>query len=92
MMTDEQFEQLWQRAESQRYSESLMQSYVSWRHKRQVWGRVAMGVLALVLAVGVSIPLLTRQSADDFEHVYCNRTGTTDKQWIDLASELLIMS
>lgn len=91
-MTEEQFEQLWQRAESRPYSDALMHEYPAWQHRRQVRGRLAMGMVALMLAVGVSLPLIAHQGSDDFEHVYCNRTGTADEQWVDLASELLLLS
>ena len=92
MMTEEQFEQLWQRAEAQRFGDELAHEYPAWKQRSQTRHRIAMGAAALLLATGISLPLFTGNGHDGYERVYCNHTGTSDAQWVDLASDLLMMS
>lgn len=92
MMTEDKFEELWQRAESQRYVDMLEKEYPAWYRRTRIRQRIAMGVAALVLTVGISLPLFLHRNSDDMERIYCNRGGTTESQWVELASELLLLS
>lgn len=92
MMTDEQFDELWQRAESKQYSDALMRDYPAWKHHRKVRQRVAGGVMCMALVVGVGLNMFAHRSNDNYEQVYCNRTDISDAAWVELASDLLLMS
>lgn len=88
-MNEQRFDELWGRAEAEGYASRLASEYPQWRAKR----RRTMGTMAaLALAVAVATPvLMPRDAADDTIYkVYCNRTGTADQQWVDLADELLL--
>lgn len=89
-MNEQEFEQLWQRAEGAAHGRRLAAEYPVWRqNRRRTVGTMAM----LAIVVAVALPIFTAQHAPkDFERVYCNRTGTADAQWADLASTLLLES
>ncbi len=88
-MTENEFDELWQRAEAEGYGQRLAAEYPEWRQKQR---RIKGVVLASVVAVAISLPLLKTvyQQPGDFENIYCNRVGTTDAQWVSLASEMLM--
>ena len=53
-----------------------------------------MGIAALVLVVGASLPLLPTGSQPQTKHegytmAYCNRANISDQYWVDMADELL---
>lgn len=89
-MNEQRFEELWGRAEAEGYASRLASEYPEWRMKR----RRTVGTMAgLALAIAVAIPTLMPSGAlDNSSHtkVYCNRTGTADQHWVDLADELLL--
>lgn len=89
-MNEQSFEELWGRAEAEGYASRLASEYPQWRTKR----RRTMGTVAgLALAIAVAIPTLMPYTSSDnpsYGKVYCNRTGTPDQQWVDLADELLL--
>jgi ferric-dicitrate binding protein FerR (iron transport regulator) len=88
-MNEQRFDELWGRAEAEGYASRLASEYPQWRVKR----RRTIGTLTgLVLAVAVATPVLMPHNAaeDTSVKVYCNRTGTADQQWVDLADELLL--
>lgn len=87
MMTEEQFDTLWQRAEAEGHASRLAAEYPAWRQRqRRTVGMVAV----LAIMVAVAVPLLTVQhTPKEFNRVYCNRTGTADAQWAELAAEML---
>ena len=88
-MTENQFDELWQRAEAEGYSLRLAAEYPAWRRKQT---RIITVVTSLVLVVAVAFSILTLQQRQlrDYEKVYCNRVGTTDVQWASLAAEMLM--
>lgn len=89
-MNKQEFEQLWQYAEGAEFGRRLSEEYPAWRRAQR---RTAGVMASLVVAVAVTIPLLTlTHTPKDFEQVYCNRTGTSEAQWADLAATLLIES
>ncbi len=85
-MNEERFEELWQEAEAEGYGGRLAKGYGAWRQRQRRNGVVAAVTAALIIT---AIPLLTNQRAMDYENVYCNRTGSTDAQWAELAAEML---
>jgi hypothetical protein len=49
-------------------------------------------VAGLALMVAVAVPALMPHKTTDstyYANVYCNRTGTDNQHWVDLADELL---
>lgn len=88
IMTDNKtFDELWERAETERYAAQLTSEYPTWRAgRRRTTGIVA--TVAVILAVATPI-MLPHHKAGKFEKVYCNRANTQDQQWVALADELL---
>lgn len=89
MMDEKRFEELWQTAEAEGKGGRLATGYGAWRQRQRRIG-AATAVVAVLLVTAV--PLLTPNPAQDYKHVYCNRTGTTDAQWADLAETMLMES
>lgn len=87
MMNEERFEELWQEAEAEGHGGRLAKGYSAWRQRQRRIGAVAAVTAVLIIT---AVPLLTPHQSMDYEHVYCNRTGSTDAQWADLAAEMLI--
>ncbi|MBR4913369.1 MAG: hypothetical protein IKZ54_11090 [Bacteroidales bacterium] len=88
-MTENQFDELWQRAEAENYSQLLAKEYPAWRRKQN---RIATVVTSLVVVLAVAVSLFTIQQRQirTYEKVYCNRVGTADAQWATLAAEMLM--
>lgn len=88
-MNNPDFDRLWQEAEASGMAHRLAQEYPAWAHRRQ---KVRNGVVAM-MCVGVlsatTIPVLFPQHHDDYIAVCCNRAGTPDVQWVDLAADML---
>lgn len=91
-MTDEHFEELWQRAEARRYSDELMKDYPAWRQRQALRSRVVMGCVLIVVLATAGVQMLARRDTKGFDKVYCNRTGTSDAGWAELASEMLMLN
>lgn len=89
-MNEQKFEELWDRAEAEGYASRLASEYQGWRTKtRRTKGFVAG--IALVIAVATPVFMPNRALDDPSKaKVFCNRTGTSEQYWIDLADELLI--
>ena len=88
-MTENESDVLWQRAEAEGYSRRLAAEYPVWRQKQR---RTLSVVAALLIVVTVTFSVFTIQQRQlrNYEKVYCNRTGTTDAQWADLAAQMLM--
>lgn len=87
MMTEQEFEALWQRAEAAPHAERLTQEYGPWLRRR----RRTAGILAAVAVMAMAaLPLMRPAAPQGYDHVYCNNTGTADEQWVALADELLM--
>ena len=87
-MTEEQFENLWQRAEVEGYATKLSQEYPAWRtRQRRTAGMTAVAAVMLAVAVPVFVP-----HHDGYGKVYCNRSGIADAHWADVASNILTTS
>lgn len=91
MMTEQEFDALWQRAEAAPHTSRLLEEYPVWRRQR----RRTLGVAAsLVAVVAVALPLLTRpqhsMSNDNYTVAYCNRPDMTNQYWVDMADALLM--
>lgn len=88
-MTENEFDVLWQRAEAEGYSQRLAAEYPAWRQKqRRTLGIVA--ALLIVVTVAFSVFTTQQRQLRNYEKVYCNRVGTSDAQWADLAAEMLM--
>ena len=91
-MKQEQFDELWSRAEAERYTTKLAAEYPAWRTRQ----RRRMSVAALVLVVaGAAIPLTLGGAQPMLEHegyakAYCNKADIEDQYWVDLAGEMLM--
>ena len=87
-MTENEFDELWQRAEAESYGQRLAAEYPAWRRKQT---RIITAVTSLVVMVAVAVSVFTIQQHQprNYEKVYCNRVGTTDAQWASLAAEML---
>lgn len=89
-MNNLDFDRIWQEAEASGMAHRLAQEYPAWARRRQ---RVRNGIVAMMCIVALSattIPLLLPQRHDDYIAVCCNRAGTNDAQWVDLAADMLI--
>ena len=88
-MNNPDFDRLWQEAEASGMAHRLAQEYPAWARRRQ---KVRNGVVAM-MCVGVlsatTISVLFPQHHDDYIAVCCNRAGTPDVQWVDLAADML---
>lgn len=93
-MNEERFEELWERAQVEKYAEDLTAEYPAWRARR----RRNMGIAALTLVVvGATLPLLLTGTGtnqlpqhDSYSFAYCNRADIADQYWVDMADELLM--
>ena len=54
------------------------------------WSFLAVAALLIIVATAVSLFNTQVRQPRDFEKVYCNRVGTSDAQWVALASEMLM--
>ncbi len=88
-MTDNKFDELWQWAETERYSQRLALEYPAWqrRQKRMI---TVVTSLVVVVSLAISLLLLQHRQPQDYEKVYCNHVGITDEQWVQLAAEMLL--
>ena len=89
-MNEQRFEELWERAEAEGYASRLASEYPAWRTKTR---RTAGMVAGLALMCAVSVPALMPHETMEstyYAKVYCNRTGTDNQHWVDLADELLV--
>lgn len=86
-LTDNEFDQLWQEASARSQGLRLSEGYGQWQRNR----RRTLGTLAtLTVVAAVALPLLGSPRSDVYEHVYCNRIGVADSQWVTLAEDLLL--
>lgn len=91
MMTEQEFDALWQRAEATPHTTRLLEEYPAWRRQR----RRTLGVAASLVAVtAVALPLLTRpqptMNDDSYTVAYCNRPDMANQYWVDMADALLM--
>ncbi len=86
MMTEQQFEELWQRAEAMPHAGRLTKELAAWKRRRQ---RTAL-TLGAALALAAAAVLWTKPAVPEgFEGVYCNRTGMADIHWANVAANIL---
>lgn len=90
-MKEDRFEELWQHLEAQKYGQKLTAGFPEWKRARQRAVRIATMLILVVVATVVTWTITTQnRTSRNFEKVYCNRVGTSDAQWVDLASEMLL--
>lgn len=91
MMTEQEFDALWHRAEAAPHAARLMEEYPAWRRNR----RLALGgVASMAAVVAVALPLLTHPApaatSDNYLVAYCNRSDMTSQYWVEMADALLM--
>ena len=89
MIDEKHFDELWERAEAERYAKSLRADYPGWRRRRLR----DVGMAAVVLmAAGATLPLLTgaQDGNDSYVVAYCNQADMADQYWVEMADELLV--
>ena len=88
MMTEQEFEALWQRAEAAPHAERLTQEYGPWLRRRRTQRTVLATVAVLAVA---AVPLIDYSMAADkrSDGVVCNRSGIADSHWADVAGHIL---
>ncbi len=91
-MDNAKFDELWQRAEAERYAAQLSSGYGPWR---QGVRRKAGIAIMLVAVVAVSLPMLINRSSatvtdDSYIMAYCNRNDINEQYWVDMADALLM--
>ena len=87
-MDDKDFNELWERAKTEKYAKALAAEYPHW-HTRMRRTTGAVACLAVVLAVGIPMAIKPSQPTHQ-EKVYSNNKDISDQQWIALADELLM--
>lgn len=90
-MEDKRFEELWERAQVERYVSRLQSEYPAWLRRRRVVHSALVGLAVLIVA-GVSIYTFQYSKKSlhpKYEAVCCNRSGITDEQWVDMAANIL---
>ncbi len=91
MMTEQEFDILWQRAEAAPHTARLLEEYPAWRRTRR--RNLGMGAM-LVAVVVVALPLLTGPQPiatnDSYTMAYSNRPETTNQYWVEMADALLL--
>ena len=84
MIDEKRFNELWEKAESEKYAKEMTAEYPAWRTRTR---RRA----ALVLVVAVALPLtLSPGSSRGYEKVYCNNKAFSDSHWTEMADALLM--
>jgi len=87
-MNNQDFETLWEMAGAEGRGARMAADYPAWRvRRRQTTGLAAMAVVAALVATPMLLP---NHSTDDYLKVYCNNQSATDRQWVDLAGEMLL--
>lgn len=90
MMTEQEFDILWQRAAAEPHAARLLEEYPVWRRNRRRNLGIAASVVALVV---VALPLLPPSqpaaAGDNGTSIYCNRPGITEQYWFEMADALL---
>ncbi len=86
LMSQEEFEGLWQEAEAETHARKLVSGYAAWK-RRQRW--IAVGVMTCLVGAIALFPLQMQQQQKMYDKVYCNRTSIDDSHWVDVASEML---
>ena len=89
-MNSQEFEELWGMAEAREQGKLLAAEYPSWRSRRR--RTVGLTMAALVIVAIATPMILPQHKESDYLKVYCNNHTSTDRQWVDLAGEMLLSS
>lgn len=90
MMTEQEFETLWQRAEAAPHAGRLAEGYRPWLQRRR---RTMAAVAAVAVIVLTATPLLKGPSAAvDGNGIvaYCNNNDKSSQYWLEMADALLM--
>lgn len=88
MIDEKHFDELWEKAEVEKYTESLSAEYPAWlrrRHQR----RTALATVAVLVVAGFSIFNFQPSTSKDYDYVACNRSGIAEGHWAKVASNIL---
>ena len=91
MMTEQEFDKMWQRAEVAPHARRLAEGYRPWLVRR----RRTEGALAAVAVIALAaVPILTRQQPmttdGSYTAAYCNRADVDNQYCVDMADALLM--
>ena len=87
-MNNKQFDTLWDMAEAEGRGARLAAEYPAWQaRRRRATGMVAAVAAVLIVATPMILP---QRETGDYLKVYCNLRGSNDRQWVDLAEDMLI--
>jgi hypothetical protein len=88
MIDEKHFDELWERAEAERYTRGLAAEYPAWHTRRR---RTAGIVAGLALVVAVALPItLSPSTPAGCKKIYCNNSTYSDSHWISMADALLM--
>lgn len=91
MMTEQEFENLWQRAEAAPHAQRLAEGYKPWLVRRR---RTEGMVAAVAVMAMAAVPALTlqqpTQTDGSFTAAYCNHADMDNQYWVDMADRLLM--
>jgi len=88
MIDEKRFNELWEKAESEKYAKEMAAEYPAWRTRSR---RMAGTVVGLALVVAVALPItLSPGSTRGYEKVYCNNKAFNDSHWTEMADALLM--
>lgn len=88
MKNKQDFDTLWEMAEAEGHGSRLASEYPAWQARRRRNTGIALATVA-VLAVTTPM-LLPNHGTGDYLKVYCNNQSANDRQWVDLAGEMLL--
>lgn len=88
-MNEKEFEQLWEKAATQRSVETLAAGFPAWQVRRRRRRNSIMGFVAVCL-IGGSVWFGLNPSEKNYDSVACNRSGYVDEHWMQIANEMLI--
>ncbi|MBQ9474535.1 MAG: hypothetical protein IJU81_09030 [Bacteroidales bacterium] len=90
MMSEQEFDALWQRAEAAPHTARLLAEYPAWRRNRSR----TLVAASLITGVAIVISLLNNQqyraTDDNYTVAYCNQPDIADQYWVDMANTLLM--
>lgn len=91
MMTEQEFETLWQRAEAAPHAGRLAEGYRPWLQRRR---RTMAAVAAVAVITLAAVPLLkggpSASVGENGTVAYCNNTERDSQYWLEMADALLM--
>ena len=88
LLTDEQFDHLWQHTEAESLAHRFGREYPVWLRRRRRRAGTAAALAACALLLITVLPLHT--AADGYLRVYSNRPDVAENHWADVATAMLM--